>query len=139
MRTLILSEAKCKRCGAIFGHADLGSSAYGEVVLSTNDGQQFLVASAWSAFAQRVSAEMPQDSPKSLWQVLAALAEPVNGKPLVHAIVCPRCGSTELDYWGGSKVGSVVCADASFLQSESLSQALLAERVVGLLGCHREA
>lgn len=136
---IALCEAKCKRCGAVFAHACLGESAYGEVILSTDDGREFLIASAWSAFAQKVSDQIPGEHSNAFWEVLASLADPVNGKQLIHAIVCPSCLGTELEYWGGSKVGSVVCADASFLQSERLSPVSLAERVAQPFGRDREA
>jgi hypothetical protein len=118
MRSIALCEAKCKRCAAVFAHASLGDFAYGESVFSTTDGRHFVGASSNGEFAQRVSALIPPDHARSFWPVLAALADPIDGKQLTHAIVCPNCGSTKLEYWGGSKVGSAAISEATFVQAE---------------------
>jgi hypothetical protein len=133
MRSIALCEAKCSQCNAVFAHASLGDFAYGEAVFATDDGQQFVVANANSNFAKQVSSLVPPEPATCFWSILAALADPVNGKQLTYAIVCPNCRSTSVAYWGGQKVGAVAEAEATFEQFSALGELPLSRRIAEIL------
>ena len=133
MRSVALCEAKCKHCGSVFGHASLGDLAYGEAVLSTEDGARFVVASAMTEIAERVRGAIPASRPRMFWRVLAAIADPIEGMHLTDAVICPHCQHSDLEYWGGRRLGETSVPDATFLRSSPLSSRDLALRISQLL------
>jgi hypothetical protein len=129
MRFIALCEAKCKRCRSVFGHASLGDHAYGEAVLSTEDGSRFVLASAMTEMAERVRGAIPASRPRMFWPVLAAIADPIGGMRLTEAVVCPHCQHTDLEYWGGRRLGETAVPEATFLRFSQLSSRDLALRI----------
>ncbi len=129
MREIALLEGKCADCEHVFGHPSLGDFAYGEVVLSTVDGKHYATADAFGKFAQRVDALVKSDASRSLWPLLASLADPIGGQPLTHSICCPHCASDKLEYWGGRQVGTLAVPEASFAASSAFSADVLAAHI----------
>jgi len=126
-----LLAAKCASCRTEFHHASFGDLAYGEAVLSTSDGRRFARASAGSDFAQRV-ANLLTGNDRTIWPFLAALADPIDGLAMTHRIVCPACRSTELESWGGTRLGLTEIPDVTFTASERLTPTELANRVAAI-------
>lgn len=131
MNPAALLAAKCASCGTEFHHASFGDFAHGEAVLSTSDGRCFARASAGSDFAQRV-AKLLTGHDRTIWPFLAALADPIDGMPMTHRIVCPACRSTDLESWGGTRLGLTEIPDVTFTASERLSTTELAARLAAI-------
>lgn len=133
MNMLDLLEAKCASCGKVFHHPSFGDFAYGEEVLCSADGKNYVAATAFSEFAKRVSEVVRLKGGSALWPVLAALADPIDGQTLGHSIRCAHCGSADLEYCGGQKISTTSVPDASFISSMFLSSGALSERIAHAL------
>jgi hypothetical protein len=129
MTTAAVFEAKCATCGEVFGLPSLGDMSYGSAILTSVDGQAHLVADAFSDFPQRLKKLLGDSSAKAFWSNLALLADAVNGKSLACSQVCPRCQSTRLEYWDGSRLGEVKLAGATFLAASELSDVEIRQHI----------
>ncbi|HBS61484.1 MAG TPA: hypothetical protein DEB32_01860 [Stenotrophomonas sp.] len=121
MRTLALLEGGCALCGHVFAHPALGDHAYGEALLCSADGHHVVVASAFDPVPQRVAALLPAGADARFWPVLAALADPIGGQPLVHGLRCPQCGGAQLRYHDGHRRGTQAVANAGFVAATALT------------------
>jgi hypothetical protein len=126
-------EAECGQCGCRFQHPWLGDFSYGEAVFATADGSSFAIASAQSPFARRVAALVSTHQARRFWEVLAGLADPLEGQALLCGLVCPWCFSREIARWGTPSGNFVSVREATFESAEQLESPLLARRVAELL------
>ena len=113
-------EAKCKNCGGIFAHPSLSDFSYGEAIFYTDDGKYQVMVNAFAEFPQKIASLVTSKKPDAFWHALAALADPVHGKPLTIEIPCPSCCSTELEYWAGNRIDSITLPDISFVKASTL-------------------
>jgi hypothetical protein len=121
MRTLALLEACCAGCGDVFLHPALGDHVYGEALLCSADGHHVAVANAFDALPRRVAALLPDGIDHRFWPVLAALADPIDGQPLVHGLRCPQCGGAQLHWHDGERRGTQPVGNAGFAAAAGLS------------------
>jgi len=137
------AQAKCSNCGQIFAPPDLGDFSYGESLFSTVDGKHFAWVSAFSDFPQRVKScfdksPIPREA-GAFWKVLAALADSVEGQSLSTGLHCGHCGSGNLAFWGGDRVGFASVPEVCFLDASVLDDRALSDKVIGLLSEMRTA
>jgi len=124
-------EAKCAQCASQFDHPGIGDFTYGENIFYTIDGRQKVWVSALSTFPQRVISMLDPSRSKKLWDILASLADPVDGQKLVARIVCPYCASDHMDYWSGNQIGVASLQEAMFLNSGELDELALRLKLDG--------
>jgi ribosomal protein S27E len=129
MRKITTVAAKCANCCQSFCHPSLGDFSYGQAVLSTTDGRHFATVDAFAEFPQLAAALAGQSD---IWPILASLADPIARQSLSASIHCPHCGSARLESWGGSKSGSMLVPEATFIAASSLSKDLLAARITAV-------
>jgi len=132
MTEITLFEAQCAHCRCHFAHPDLGDFVYGEVLLCTRDGQHHARVSAFTPFSKRVEALMSPNDDRSLWSILASLADPVSGVPLTFGLRCPHCASGQMVYWGGKRAGVIDVPEATFTDAAALSDEELGRRVAAV-------
>ena len=117
--------ARCAACNSAFSRPELSDHQYGTVLLSTTDGKHHALLSGLDEFPKRISRFVGLD----LWQVLARLADPLNGLNLVVDRPCPACGSTELESWSGVKTGLTDVGLVTFERARRLTEQQLRERI----------
>lgn len=127
-------EAKCQSCGNVFPSPQLSDFAYGEFLLTGTDGtvHAHLVAidnEAW-AVADPV---VPNGDVDTLQEVVARLADPVDGQPLTMLHICPSCQSNDWAYWGRDRIGSADIPSATFNKFLALQPVQRKQRVRELL------
>jgi DNA-directed RNA polymerase subunit M/transcription elongation factor TFIIS len=127
-RTLPTFQAKCGSCGQLFAHPSLGDQAYGETVLCNSDGSAYAWVSAFSKMPQRVKALMPNMA-EGFWNVIASMADPIEGKCVSNRIHCPKCSAETLEFWEGDQIGSAEVPEATFQVTEALSLSELKARI----------
>ncbi|HXA47941.1 MAG TPA: hypothetical protein VNW52_09955 [Burkholderiaceae bacterium] len=125
-------EAKCAKCGSQFEHPSFGDFTYGEIILYTIDGLQKAWANAFSAFPQRVKSMLDPPRSKKFWEILASVADPIDGQKLVAKIVCPNCASDHMDYWNGKQIGVTPIQEATFSHLCELDDATLAIEIAAV-------
>ncbi len=129
-------EAKCSSCGGSFEHPSLGDFAYGEAVLTTCDGKHHAWVSAFEGLPNKVGSLIDNagvKKPGVLWEVLASLADPIDGQTLSPKLSCPHCASTDLAFWSGTRIASKDIPEVSFLAVAELDEAALSARVSEVL------
>ncbi len=117
--------ARCVACDSSFSRPELSDQEYGAVILSTSDGAHHAYVTAFDEFPKRVSNLIKND----IWQKLARLADPINGRILVSERPCPHCGSTNLKSWSGEKTGETKINLVTFALAEKLSDDQLRKRI----------
>lgn len=137
MRNLSFLDAFCKDCGHRFAMASLGDFSYGDFVLETEDARTYAYVSVFDAEAAEIVERIPPDPPpNALLRVLAALADPIDGKALRAERGCPKCGSLSVDWYPDNilRVGPVHEATYTHFFSQSADEQQ--ERLAGALaGC----
>lgn len=122
-------EGKCKSCGQLFELPSLGDFAYGENLLHTIDGKHHEWVNGFSEFPERVSGLLNENQKKMSWDILAALADKIEGKRLVTDLVCPHCSSQEIEYWEGSRIGMATTPEISFTRASQLDNSELQTQI----------
>jgi hypothetical protein len=121
-------KAKCASCGQEFAHPSLGDFSYGSFLFWGIRGTVFghfaaLDSAVWKLVESMLSPQIDEDARGPLIQgACAALADPIDGQPLVNRHVCPHCHSSNWEWWEGDKVGLVEVLEVSFTRLLSLSE-----------------
>ena len=129
-------EAKCTDCGKSFVHPSVGDFAYGEAVLTGRNSNLYAWISAFDEFPKKVNtliSKLGANNPGILWKVLALLADPVEGQTLSEKLFCQNCGSDNLAFWCGTKIGSVEVPAAAFNTATALDEIALGNRISEIL------
>lgn len=124
-------EAKCAGCGESFQHPSFGDFSYGENILYAASGRNQVWVSAFSEFPQRLKSLLDTSLSKKFWDILASLADPIEGQKLVAKITCPYCSSDRLEYWDGKRIGLTSIQEATFSQVFDLDDATLVLKIEG--------
>ncbi len=122
-------SAKCGDCKKPFERPSLGSFSYGECLLNTIDGRNYVLVSAFDSFPEKVKGLIPENKSELFWHLLAGLADPLNEKNFTEKIVCPNCCSTNIEVVKAERVGECEVNEASFYNASKLSNAELIEHI----------
>jgi Zn finger protein HypA/HybF involved in hydrogenase expression len=122
-------DAKCAGCGKPFEHPSFGDFSYGENILYAASGRNQAWASAFSEFPQRLKSLLDTSQSKKFWDILASLADPIEGQKLVAKITCPHCSSDRLEYWDGKRIGLTSIQEATFSQVFGLDDSALVLKI----------
>lgn len=116
-------EAKCADCKTIFEHPSLGDFAYGEFIFSTIDGSDFLCCDANEVSESILQGLIPEDLTAEQFQkTLVTVVDNPFASQLTLRIPCTKCGSTNLEYWEGQKIGVRNIEKATFKRFSVLSE-----------------
>lgn len=127
-------ESKCASCHSVFAAPWLGEFAYGEFVLTGMRGNVYALLTAIGNEAwDLVQAVVPDVDVDTFQELLARLADPVNGQSWTMSHVCPRCESHEWTYWGGDRMGNVDVPNATFNTFLALQPVEREQRALQLL------
>jgi hypothetical protein len=122
-------EAKCSDCKEIFAHPSLGDMSYGQVIFYSTDGKNQVLVSAFSEFATKLKPLVSSNKAGAFWKALALFADPIQGQPFSLGVRCSQCGSSNIEYWEGVKLGAIELADVSFSKALTLTEAEIGERI----------
>lgn len=123
-------EARCGHCGEKFDHPDFGELAYGSFIFCGENGRVHAYCHTTDAVARLVEVLLPENCGAEIYQsALAELADPMLGQKLQTAIRCPKCASSNLDYWGGKKTGSMWVKPAGYSNLLSLTRRDIIKRI----------
>jgi hypothetical protein len=128
-REIATFQAKCGTCHDAFEHPSLGDQAYGEAVLTSADGKHYAWVSAFSEQPNRVGTLLPGASAKIFWGSIAYLADEVAGQKLTAQIHCALCGSDQIEFWQGERVGTMSVPETTFSSIAQTSSCELQERI----------
>lgn len=122
--------AKCQKCGYIFLRPSLGDHVYGKKILSTLDGKIYAIVDAFDDFPQRLATLLGHTFQENFWDIVAFLADPIAGQPLVAKIICPNCLSNALSFWEGDRSSPARVCEVTFFVSSKFDDQLLKSVVV---------
>jgi hypothetical protein len=115
-------EARCGECGLAFASPSLSDFVYGEFILSGVSGtaHAHLVA-VGNEVCDYISSVVPELDPATFQELIARIADPVNGQRLTMSHVCPGCQSSNWDTWRGQRYGTVSIPSVTFYSFCTLS------------------
>ncbi len=116
MRTVPLFQAHCDDCDNNFSTPRLSEFEYGSFIFYGLSGRVFGLFEAighpiWQAaellIIDRLSEQNKDQSPRSIQEALAKLADPIENNPLTLSRICPVCQSTQNEYDESVKQGEI--------------------------------
>jgi len=130
-------QSKCAECSEVFDHPSLGDMVYGKFIFCSENGKVFAYCNAFEVSAKLIDVLLLKNRDAELFQsALAGLADPIFGQQLTNKLHCPKCHSTNLEYWHGEKSGSMSVTPATYNCLLSLSRDELKLKVSQFLENH---
>ena len=115
MKQMATCKSKCASCGKVFGSPHLGDFAYGQAILTGTRGSARAYLHAIDNEAcEIVGSLIPDADTDTFWEVVARLADPIDGQSLTMSHVCPYCQSSDVDSWPDTIAGSADVPCATF-------------------------
>ena len=125
IREVYFFKNTCYRCFNDFVYPSLGDFSYGELIFQTSDGQNFVIAT----LINNKSFDIIRDTLKDIdnkkcdpQNVLAKLADPINGQEFTNETLCPICGHKQRLFSDDIKTTTKELAFATWENFESLSR-----------------
>jgi hypothetical protein len=130
MATLAMCKAGCRDCGGECSYPSLSDFTYGDFILHSDDGLTFRLLHAinnevWN-FADKHVLDKKDVSARErasiLQEVVARLADCMDGHSFTMRMVCPFCGSNHLSRWDGERTSLADIPEATFQAFLSLGE-----------------
>jgi hypothetical protein len=128
MIRVAMCRAECGDCGKQFPYPFLGDFAYGGFILRRADGFSFCFLSAFDNPAwDFVSAHVQKKGHVQEWgpvlhEVIARLADKVDGHSLTTQGLCPHCGSHCFRDWGQERISWAEIQEVTFRSFTALDE-----------------
>jgi hypothetical protein len=123
-------EAKCAHCGEVFSAPSLGDFGYGTFLLFGELGTVYAVLDAVnSSVWQQIASELSTDDGNRILNVVAAVADRVQGQGLRAHHACPACLSRKWESWEGRRIGVIEIGEATFSEFISLTEGDRRQRI----------
>lgn len=128
--TISTFEAKCSSCGNVFSEPLLPEMSYGEFIFCSENGGIYAHVNAFEPSVRLIEVLLPENFSPDLFRfVLAFLADKVFGKALTPDRHCPKCSSSDFEYFGGQKTGKITFKRVTYQDLLALSREEIIEKV----------